>query len=90
MIIHALASFSLSFIRLVDYLVTSTLHQMVVKAVAHMLSVLQQRPCQSPGQGWGQSDPAEVSRTAAHPGIAVDHTPEVSVNICSILGGVFL
>lgn len=45
-------SFSLSFIRLVDNLVTSTFHQMVVKAVAHVLSVLQSR---------SESEPSEVS-----------------------------
>lgn len=68
----SITSFSHSFIRLVDYLVTSTFHQMVVKAVAHMLSVLQQQRCQS--QSRSPSDPAEVSRTAGHAEIAVDHT----------------
>lgn len=83
-------SFCLSFIRLVDYLVTSTFHQMVVKAVAQVLSVIQQRPCQSPSQGQSQSDSAEVSRTAARAEISIDHTPEVSRNNCSIFLGVFL
>lgn len=80
-----------SFIRLVDCLVTSTFHQMVVKAVAHMLSVLQQRGCQSPSQSRSQSDPAEVSRTAAHAEIALDHTHiKVSLNNCSNMLGGFL
>lgn len=88
----SITSFSRSFIRLVDYLVTSTFHQMVVKAVAHMLSVLQQQRCQSPSQSRSPSDPAEVSRAAGHAEIAVDHThtPGVSLNNCSILLGVFL
>lgn len=53
-----------SFIRLVDYLVASTFHRMVVKAVAHVLTVLQQRLCQTPVQSWSQPDPTdeEVNR----------------------------
>lgn len=65
-------SFSLSFIRLVDYLVTSIFHQMVVKAVAHVLSVLQ-------SQGRSESDPAEVSRTAGHAEIGIDRMHQKSV-----------
>lgn len=54
-----------SFIRLVDYLVASTFHRMVVKAVAHVLTVLQQRLCQTPIQSWSQPDPTdeEVNRS---------------------------
>lgn len=57
-----------------DYLVTSTFHQMVVKAVAQVLSALQHRGCQSPSQSRSRSDPAEVSRTAAHAEISLNHT----------------
>lgn len=59
---------SCSFIRLVDYLVASTFHQMVVKAVAHVLSVLQQRLGQSPVQSCSQHDHSdeEVSRSVGH------------------------
>lgn len=64
---------------------------MVVKAVAHMLSVLQQRGCQSPSQSRSQSDPAEVSRTAAHAEIGLDHTHiKVSLNNCSNMLGAFV
>lgn len=57
-----------SFIRLVDYLVISTLHKLVVNAVAKLLTVLQEQVCQTPShaliQSWSQqpegtTDPAE-------------------------------
>lgn len=48
-----------SFIRLVDCLVTSSFHQMVVKAAAHVLSVLQQQLCQRPSQSWSHSEPED-------------------------------
>nr|XP_046259789.1 dynein axonemal heavy chain 6 isoform X2 [Scatophagus argus] len=55
------------FIRLVDYLVINTLHTLVVNAVAKLLTVLQERVCQTPShaiiQSWSQqpegtTDPA--------------------------------
>lgn len=57
-----------SFIRLVDYLVVSTLNKLVVNAVAKVLAVLQEQVCQTPShdiiQSWSQQpegtfDPAE-------------------------------
>lgn len=57
-----------SFIRLVDYLVVSTLHILVVNAVAKLLAVLQEQVRQTPGhamiQNWNQhseatTDPVE-------------------------------
>ncbi|XP_011610679.2 dynein heavy chain 6, axonemal-like isoform X2 [Takifugu rubripes] len=53
------------FIRLVDYLVAGTFHRMVVKAVAHVLTVLQQRLCQTPVQSWSQPDPTDEESTFA-------------------------
>lgn len=56
-----------SFIRLVDYLVINTFHQMLVKAVAQILAVLQQHISQTPShaiiQNWNQQ-PNDTSNTA--------------------------